>query len=183
MNRVTDKLRSGYYKFTRPIAYQTPCFSSLADKVTPPPITAGLAANPTDSSLPTSAVLNVAWAMGFNTTGETSPPGLSTGATVGIGVGAGVVAIALLVVVGVFLVRRRKNKSGTPPGAADKQLQPDQGMTYQPGYHAPGGPASPPPVGGSDWKPPGVSQEYRGGGYSDGYQPQQGMGGHGQYRS
>lgn len=134
---------SGYYKFTRQVAYQTPCFSYFAEKATPPAITAGLAANPTDSSLPTSAVVNVAWAMGYNT--SNSSPALSQGATIGIGVGAGVLAISIGVLAAFLIIRWRRNKKT----AAAEQIQqtahldPHQGMTYTRGYHAP--PGSPPP--------------------------------------
>ena len=101
---------NGFYKFTTHMAYQTPCFSSLATRITPPPLTAGLANNPTDTSLPTSAVVNVAWAMGYNVTTEAQSP-LSRGAIVGIGVGAGVLALLLgAVTVFVFLRVRRNRK-------------------------------------------------------------------------
>ncbi|KXX77950.1 hypothetical protein MMYC01_206778 [Madurella mycetomatis] len=136
---------SGYYKFTRQVAYQTPCFSSLAEKATPPAITSGLAANPTDSSLPTSAVVNVAWSMGYNTSSDSSPP-LSRGATIGIGVGAGVLGISLGVLAAFFIMRWRRNKKSASTAEQlqqTAQLEPHQGMTYQHGYHAP--PGSPPP--------------------------------------
>ncbi|GAB1319885.1 hypothetical protein MFIFM68171_10095 [Madurella fahalii] len=144
---------NGYYKFTRRVAYQTPCFSSLAEKATPPAITAGLAANPTDSSLPTSAVVNVAWAMGYNTTGDPSPP-LSQGATIGIGVGAGILGISLGVLAAFFIMRWRRNKKSAV--AAERlqqtvQLEPHQGMTYHHGYHAPLGS---PPLPSSNLGPP-----------------------------
>ncbi|KAK3934443.1 hypothetical protein QBC46DRAFT_237021, partial [Diplogelasinospora grovesii] len=104
---------NGYYKFTAQIAYQTPCYSSL-DSVIPitalPPITAGLSANPTDTSKPTSAVLNIALAMGYNVTSGDNPGPLSKGATIGIGIGAGVVAIALGAIAAVFILRMRKKR-------------------------------------------------------------------------
>lgn len=136
---------SGYYKFTRQIAYQTPCFSSLAGSATPPPITLGLAANPTHSSLPTSAIVNLAWAMAFNVSSEPAPA-LSKGAVVGVGVGAGVAAIAIVAAVVFFVIRwRRKRRSeGFAAGAAGRDRhvsvvgETQQGMTYREGYHAPG---------------------------------------------
>ncbi|KAK4150469.1 hypothetical protein C8A00DRAFT_46151 [Chaetomidium leptoderma] len=136
-----DSLESGYYKFTREIASQTPCFSSLVGKATPPPITIGLAANPTDMSLPTSAVVNLAWAMAYKVADPA--PALSKGAVVGIGVGSGVVAIAILAAVVLLVVRWRRAravKAEQPVGLGDSA---QQGMTYQSGYHAP--PGSPPP--------------------------------------
>lgn len=141
---------SGYYKFTREIASQTPCFSSLLGTATPPPITIGLAANPTHSSLPTSAVVNLAWAMSFKV--AEPEPALSKGAVVGIGVGAGVGAVVILAAVVFFFVRWRRSKRAA--AAADAQLHhaagladpQQQGMTYHPGYHAPQeGLPSPPP--------------------------------------
>ncbi|KAL2134403.1 hypothetical protein VTI74DRAFT_242 [Chaetomium olivicolor] len=123
---------NGYYKFTRLVAFQTPCFSSLAGRAIPPPITAGLAANPTDSSVPTSAIVNIAFAMGFNVSGETSS-GLSTGTKAGIGVGAGIGALIIVAAVAFFVLWWRRKRVGQQSGLEDQ----NQGMTYQPGYNVP----------------------------------------------
>jgi hypothetical protein len=130
-----NRISSGYYKFTKKIAYQTPCFSYLPETTTPPPITVGLAAIPTNTALPTSAIVNLVWAMSFNVTAE-QPQTLSTGAVVGIGVGSGIAAIVIMAAVAYLFLRwRRKKKAGQEQlgGLGDTQ----QGMTYQSGYHAP----------------------------------------------
>ncbi|KAK4450855.1 hypothetical protein QBC34DRAFT_348380 [Podospora aff. communis PSN243] len=145
---------NGFYKFTAKIAYQTPCFSSLTGKITPPELTAGLAGNPTDTSLPTSAVINVAWAMGYNVSSESTPP-LSKGAAIGVGVGAGVFAIALiaLTIWVFFRVRRNKKNAAVAPAAPvehsyhDREPKippPSAGATYPQGYAA--APVVSPPV-------------------------------------
>ncbi|KAK0622751.1 hypothetical protein B0T14DRAFT_514405 [Immersiella caudata] len=137
---------NGFYKFTAKIAYQTPCFSSLSEKITPPVLTAGLARNPTDTSLPTSAVINVAWAMGYNVSAEATPP-LSKGAAIGVGVGAGVFAIALvaLTIWVFFRVRRNKRNAAVPPAEPVQHSYHDRepkvtpstaGETYPQGYAA-----------------------------------------------
>ncbi|KAK4115982.1 hypothetical protein N656DRAFT_841509 [Canariomyces notabilis] len=181
---------NGYYKFTRLVAYQTPCFSSFKERATPPQITAGLAANPKNSALPTSAVVNVAWAMGFNTSGDSNPP-LSTGASIGIGVGAGVLAISIGVLAAFLIFRWRRNKKakaaeGVQEQQAATQFDPyQQGMTYQPGYHAP--PGSPPPQTVSmahpmsppaeyKYSPPSASPYGGGGGGAGGWDQSQGYG-------
>ncbi|KAK0639748.1 hypothetical protein B0T16DRAFT_463392 [Cercophora newfieldiana] len=143
---------NGFYKFTSKIAYQTPCFSSLNAKITPPELTAGLAGNPTDTSLPTSAVINVAWAMGYNVSAEATPP-LSKGAAIGVGVGAGVFGIALvgLTIWVFFRVRRNKKNAAVAPAAAvehsyhdqDPKASPNVGVAYPQGY-SPAPPTSPP---------------------------------------
>jgi hypothetical protein len=93
-----------------------------------------LAANPTDTNLPTSAVVNLALAMGFNVDDDPAPV-LSRGAVVGIGVGSGVVAVTVVVAIAYFVLRWRRNRKGKMVGNED--LGAGQGMTYKSGYHAP----------------------------------------------
>ncbi|KAK1758331.1 hypothetical protein QBC47DRAFT_440933 [Echria macrotheca] len=98
----------GYWLFTTTVGGQTPCYSSINNVATPPTLTAGLAGNPTDTSKPTSAVVNIVWSMRYPVADSSS--GLSTAAKAGIGAGAGVAAI-LIGVLGICLWRsRRKNK-------------------------------------------------------------------------
>ncbi|KAK3899794.1 hypothetical protein C8A05DRAFT_46233 [Staphylotrichum tortipilum] len=128
---------SGYYKFTRPIAFQTPCFSSLSGSLhaSPPPITAGLAANPRDSSVPTSAIVNLAWAMGYNVSGEPTTA-LSKGAVIGIGVGSGVGVIVVVTVLAFLVIRWRRARKAATGGGGGGGV--GQGVSYHEGYHAPG---------------------------------------------
>lgn len=124
-------LPSGYYKFTREVASQTPCFSSLAVTAVPPPITVGLAANPSDTSRPTSAIVNLAWAMAYKV--KTEPTPLSKGAVVGIGVGASLAAIAIIAGAAFVCLRWRRQSRRAGAEHLDSHL----GMTYESGYHAP----------------------------------------------
>jgi len=148
---------NGFYKFTRQIAFQTPCFSSFAEKITPPILTAGLMANPTNTELPTSAIINVALAMGYSVSDGATPP-LSKGAAIGVGVGAGVFAIALvtLTVWVFFRVRRNKQNAAVAPAREVQHSYHDRdpkspasvGMTYPQGYISP-------PVASPTGSPPG----------------------------
>lgn len=151
---------NGFYKFTRQIAFQTPCFSSFTERITPPVLTAGLMANPTNTGLPTSAIINVALAMGYGVSDGATPP-LSKGAAIGVGVGAGVFAIALvsLTIWVFFRVRRNKRNSAVAPTQEvqhsyhdrDPRTPASVGMTYPQGYSSPPAvspPGSPPGAGG-----------------------------------
>ena len=135
-------MNSGFYKFTSMIAYQTPCFSSFSSKMTPPPVTVGMVNNPTDTSKPTSAINNLAWAMGYNLT-EPSSSGLSQGATIGIGVGAGVFALAVIALLAFVFIRIRRNKQAALQEQRVSEHDANPGTTYTPGYAAPH-PSSPP---------------------------------------
>jgi hypothetical protein len=144
----------GYAPFTRAVAGQTPCYSSLSRFGTaavtmtagvdyPTGIAAGQQHPTTDSAasgasilststtpagptFPTSAVVNVVWAMQYPKTPSSSS--LSAGAIAGIAVGsiAGGGAIVLIVVY--FLWRRKKrriNSSAIPPSAQGTGLNPN----------------------------------------------------------
>lgn len=124
----------GYWLFTTEVGGQTPCYSSMNRAATPPTLTAGLAGNPTDTSKPTSAVVNVVWSMRYPV--QDQNPGLSTAAKAGIGAGAGVAAI-LIGVLAICLVRsRRKNKKlqaeKSANGAVAATPVPSQGFPPQP---------------------------------------------------
>ncbi|KAK3331687.1 hypothetical protein B0T19DRAFT_413805 [Cercophora scortea] len=176
---------NGFYKFTSMIAHQTPCFSSLAAKVTPPPVTAGQQDNPTDTSKPTSAVVNIAWAMGYNVSSDAGGPALSKGATIGIGVGAGVVAIALVATAALVILRIRRNKKAALEEQAAAAAANGRGSTYMPDQAAPTVPVvvekyptqaypQPTPVGGwNQERDQGQGQGYYGGGYNVDAQQQQ----------
>ncbi|KAK0655116.1 hypothetical protein B0T16DRAFT_450855 [Cercophora newfieldiana] len=98
----------GYWLFTTEVGGQTPCYSSMNRVATPPTLTAGLEGNPTDTSKPTSAVVNIVWSMRYPVVDQSG--GLSTAAKAGIGAGGGVAAI-LIGVLAICLWRsRRKNK-------------------------------------------------------------------------
>ncbi|KAK3987524.1 hypothetical protein QBC44DRAFT_383175 [Cladorrhinum sp. PSN332] len=159
---------NGYFKFTREMASQTPCFSSLVVKASPPVITVGAPGVPTNTGVPTSALVNIALAMSYQVEPDpaaSSSSGLSQGAIIGIGIGAGILAILIIGLVACLIVRarRKKRKNGAQPvpqmaqdnpfadapglggGVVDpNSLHAQQGMTYKPGYHAP--PGSPPPA-------------------------------------
>lgn len=97
-SRVAFKLiflyTSGYSLFTSDFGGQTPCYSPLNHVAAVPTLTAGLAGEPTDTSKPTSAVINIVWAVYYQV--QTPSHGLSTGAMAGIGVGAALGGLALI---------------------------------------------------------------------------------------
>jgi hypothetical protein len=83
---------SNYFPWTTALGGQTPCYSTLLSAMTPPPISANIPSNP---STPTSAIVNVVYAMQYplTPTEAASKSGLQTGAKIGIGAGAGVAAL------------------------------------------------------------------------------------------
>ncbi|KAL1896337.1 hypothetical protein Sste5346_004722 [Sporothrix stenoceras] len=98
---------SNYWPFTRDLGGQTPCYSSLNMVTEAPTLTAGLIGEPTNTEKPTSAVVNVVWAMSYPVESKSS---LSKGAIAGISVAA-VVIVAAIAALSFFLFRaRRKNK-------------------------------------------------------------------------
>ncbi|KAK4460467.1 hypothetical protein QBC42DRAFT_298538 [Cladorrhinum samala] len=154
---------NGYFKFTRPVASQTPCFSSLSAAAIPPVVTVGDPGVPTDTNRPTSALVNIAMAMSYDVEPEPSSSGLSKGAVIGIGIGSGILFILLAALAACLILRARKNRRRRQPVPQSVQENPfadapgfgggvvdpsyahgGQGMTYKSGYHAP--PGSPPPV-------------------------------------
>ncbi|KAK0667918.1 hypothetical protein QBC41DRAFT_322967 [Cercophora samala] len=138
---------NGYFKFTSTFASATPCFSSLVVKAPPPVITAGDPRNPANSNLPTSAILNVVWAMGYSVgvSQAGGSNGLSTGAIVGIATGVGLLVVLLGALAAFAVVKRTKKKKTEAQSLVGPTMPPGGGgMAYQPGYHAP--PGSPPPV-------------------------------------
>ncbi|KJR89622.1 uncharacterized protein SPSK_06063 [Sporothrix schenckii 1099-18] len=158
---------SNYWPFTRDLGGQTPCYSSLPAVTEAPTLTAGLVGEPTNTQKPTSAVVNVVWAMSYPVA---SKGGLSAGAIAGIAVAA-VVVVAALAVLSFFLFRaRRKNKQLQTQAQAQAQTQqvpagqlaPPQAVAPEGGVVA--GAAAVPLAYDAD-KPQGVAQVPPAGGY------------------
>ncbi len=119
-----------YFPFTRALAGATPCYSSLTEMAAVPTLTAGLAGEPTDTSRPTSAVVNVVWAMSYPV--QNSSSNLSTGAIAGISIGA-VGAIAAISGLSFWLwrVKRRNRKleaAAPPAGGPSPMIQQQQAV-------------------------------------------------------
>lgn len=72
--------------------------------MTPPPVSASIGS---DASKPTSAIINVVYAMQYPLKPVSSKSGLATGAKIGIGVGAGVIAL-IVAILSFLLVRKHK---------------------------------------------------------------------------
>jgi hypothetical protein len=91
---------------------QVPCYSSLRSYLGPPAVpvapTAPSAASSTSSETPTSAIINIVFAIQYVV--QPAAPSLSTGAEAGIGVGAGVAGIAIIVLALLLVWRTRKHK-------------------------------------------------------------------------
>ena len=77
-------IRSNYQPWGTGLGGVTPCYSPLRATITPLPLAAGLA--PVSAMKPTSAVVNVVWAMQYPVAGPLSGE-LSAGAKAGIGAG------------------------------------------------------------------------------------------------
>ncbi|KAK4102807.1 hypothetical protein N658DRAFT_324595 [Parathielavia hyrcaniae] len=138
---------TGFWPFTKEIGGITPCWSSVRT-VDPPTLTVEEDAQTKDK--PTSAVINIVWAMRYPVDDSSGGKGLSTAAKAGIGAGAGVAAI-LIGGLAICLWRsRRKNKklaeaqSAAPPAMAPNPTgqYPAPG-TYPPGMLPPGKVPSP----------------------------------------
>ncbi|KAH7380753.1 hypothetical protein BKA66DRAFT_129997 [Pyrenochaeta sp. MPI-SDFR-AT-0127] len=95
---------SNYYPWSTAFGGQTPCYSTLRAAMTPPPVSGNIAL---DTSKPTSAIVNVVYAMQFPLKATPQKSGLATGAKIGIGVGAGVIA-AIFGVLMFLLARKHK---------------------------------------------------------------------------
>ncbi|OAA63425.1 hypothetical protein SPI_03588 [Niveomyces insectorum RCEF 264] len=115
---------SNYWPFTRNVGGQTPCYSSLDQTTEAPTLTAGLVGQPTDTAKPTSAVVNVVWAMSYPVQ---SKVGLSKGAIAGIAVGT-IVAVAIISVLSFCLWRMRKKNTTLQ----QQQQQQQQQLSQQP---------------------------------------------------
>lgn len=117
-------LCSGYDLWNAVLGGQVPCYSSLKNLATPPPVpvqnyqtpaSLPVTAKPSSSSStisygsnkPTSAVVNVVYAVQYPLTPS---PGLSTGAKAGIGAGAGVGALVIIGLTAALIWRTKKHK-------------------------------------------------------------------------
>ncbi|KLU91487.1 hypothetical protein MAPG_10005 [Magnaporthiopsis poae ATCC 64411] len=102
---------NGFFPFTRAVAGQTPCWSSMNRVTAAPTLTANVVGQPTDTDKPTSAVLNVVWAIQYAVAPQDggSKLALPVGAIVGISVGGAAIISAL--VLAWFCIRRRRRKA------------------------------------------------------------------------
>jgi hypothetical protein len=101
---------------------QTPCFSTLANFLTPPPLAA-----PTTTSmiipLPTSTIINVVYAMAYPVKPSSST--LTPGAKAGVGAGTGIFAIAMLFAAALYFLRRRERRNLSPLNSTGVQSATD----------------------------------------------------------
>jgi hypothetical protein len=131
----------GYALWNAPLGGQVPCYSSLSSYLVPPaipvashsPTSLPNTARGNDSTRatlqssitpqnPTSAIVNVVFAMQYLV--QPISPGLSPGAEASIGTGAGVAVVAIITIL--FLVwRRRKHKKDKQTRATIQTAGPD----------------------------------------------------------
>jgi hypothetical protein len=128
---------------------QVPCYSSVISYLVPPavPVTstapesvpaiitgssavggaaASTAAASTPTQIPTSAVVNIVFAVQYNVLpGESGESGLSTGTKAGIGVGAGVAGILIIALSLLLVWRTRMHKKDKKALAAIQTTGPD----------------------------------------------------------
>ncbi|KAK3371969.1 hypothetical protein B0H63DRAFT_526832 [Podospora didyma] len=150
---------NGYWPFTRAIGGKTPCWSSnRAAAATTPTLTRGLEGQPSDTTKPTSAVINIVWSMRYEVaSADGGSGGLSTAAKAGIGAGAGV-AVILIATLALCLWRaRRKNKKPqtTPVPPPPGQQPPMQNVAPNDKFPASGYATSTQPP--SSYAPSGVT--------------------------
>lgn len=116
---------NGYWPFTSAVGGQTPCYSSIRTTATPPNVTVGVPGNPTDTSKPTSAVVNIVWSMQFPVASSSSGSGgLSTAAKAGIGAGTAVAVILIGTLAFCLWRSHRKTKQLLTEKAAGQQQPP-----------------------------------------------------------
>ncbi|KAH8732367.1 hypothetical protein GQ44DRAFT_179935 [Phaeosphaeriaceae sp. PMI808] len=98
-----------YFQWSTTFGGQTPCYSTVIGAVTPPPIGANVPSNP---SQPTSAIVNIVYAMQYplQVTEPVPTPSLATGAKIGIGAGAGVVALIFGLLAFLLLKKHKAHK-------------------------------------------------------------------------
>jgi hypothetical protein len=149
-NHITLRCR-GYQLWNAVLGGQVPCYSSLKNNLVPPAVpvtstapdfapvtnTGGSAAGssaaatsilfetPTATQIPTSAVVNIVFAIQYNVIPSTSQPGLSTGAKAGIGVGASLAAFSIITLSLLLLWRTRKHKTDKKVLAAIQATRPE----------------------------------------------------------
>ncbi|KAF4634084.1 hypothetical protein G7Y89_g4025 [Cudoniella acicularis] len=97
---------SNYLLFSTDLGGQTPCYSTITPYLTPPPLPSPTA---TTSTHPTSAVVNVVYAMAYPVKSSTSS-GMPTATKAGIGGGVGALALLVLVSIGAFFFRKHAQK-------------------------------------------------------------------------
>jgi hypothetical protein len=120
-NRIFFLCR-GYQLWNAPLDCQVSCYRSLSTYLVPPavPVTSQMpvpsAAASTQLKLstltqnPTSAIVNVVYAIQYPV--QPASSGLTTGAEAGIGAGAGVAGIVIIVLPIMLLMRTQKHKKG-----------------------------------------------------------------------
>jgi hypothetical protein len=100
-----------YFPWSTAFGGQTPCYSTLPTATTPPPVPGSLGAEPTSGapSIPTSAIVNVVYAMQFPV--KPAPkPALATNTKIGIGAGAGGAALVLGALIGLLIWKHKAHK-------------------------------------------------------------------------
>jgi hypothetical protein len=124
---------SGYQPWIANFGGQTPCYSSLAAYITPAPIPVrSQTGSTTTSQIPTSAVVNIVYAMQYPVT--ESGASMSAAAKGGIGAGAAVAAIGIFAVLLLLFRRWRKRKESSSSIAA-APLQAPSHMPYSDNRH------------------------------------------------
>ncbi|KAL8397034.1 hypothetical protein RB594_003941 [Gaeumannomyces avenae] len=111
---------NGFFPFTRAVAGQTPCWSSMNRITAAPTLTANVVGQPIDTDKPTSAVLNIVLAIQYAVVPQetNSGLGLPVGAIVGISLGGAAIILAL--VLAWFCIRRKRRATrGADSGQGD----------------------------------------------------------------
>jgi hypothetical protein len=99
-----------YFPWSTALGGQTPCYSKLSAAMTPPPIPATLIGRAVETTFakPTSAIINVVYAMQYPLKPKDS--GMATGTKIGIGAGTGIGVVILAVLLLLFARKHRAHK-------------------------------------------------------------------------
>lgn len=98
-----------YFPWSTAFGGQTPCYSTVPTAMTPPPIPDSLIATGTATANPTSAIVNVVYAMQYPVKAEPKPA-LTTNAKIGVGAGAGGAALVFGILIWLLIWKHRAHK-------------------------------------------------------------------------
>ncbi|KAF2260353.1 hypothetical protein CC78DRAFT_589860 [Lojkania enalia] len=119
---------SSYWLWTSNFGGQIPCYSALNAEMTPPPMpdtlaqdTSGSTTAATASAKPTSAIVNIAYAMQYPMVPRQDQPALKKPAKIGIGVGVGSAAVIIGVLLW-FLIRKFTSHRGVKSRLRDASV-------------------------------------------------------------
>ncbi|OCK77048.1 hypothetical protein K432DRAFT_359289 [Lepidopterella palustris CBS 459.81] len=123
---------SNYVPWSAAFGGQTPCYSTLPIALTPPPIPDNITGTATDytvSNIPTSAIVNVVYAMQYPV--KPASPGLAPTAKIGIGAGVGGAALLFGILISLLIWKHHTNKRDRAALESPSNFEPDMSLARQ----------------------------------------------------